>query len=278
MSASKTPEIVIYHVEGRRSLRVVWTCEELELPYKLVFKQGDILGSLVQIRNAHPSMPITPVVAIDGVHMVESGAIIEALATRYGNGRMVPDVHGPDYLHYLQWLHFAEATLMSRLAQNRFISIATRIPVNALPPGYRNGKDAKDAIMMVGPEQSFQYADEFLAEKPFFGGADFSVADVAMHYALRGAKLMVGIDTSEYPNVQRWRERVEARPSFPRAVKAACPTGMNEYLLPEGHPLPFKPVGPLGFGGRLTAKVLSKLMVKLTDNAKKQGLEMSSQP
>lgn len=255
-----TPDsIVIYHIEGRRSLRVVWLCEELELPYRLVFKEGDIMGSMVQIRSVFPAMPMSPVVSLNNQFLVESGAILEILAARYGHGRMAPAVDSNDYPAYVQWMHFAEATLMSRIATNCFISLATRIPANALPPGYRAGIDPKDAVMMVGPEQCFRFANEFLAKHQYFGGGNFSAADIMMHYSLRGAKLMLGIDTSEYPNIHQWRQKIEARPSFTRAVNAACPGGMNEYLLPEGHPLPFKPVKPLGVFGKLVAGILLRL-------------------
>ena len=33
--AMPMPDLTIYHLEGRRSERIVWLMEELELPYKL---------------------------------------------------------------------------------------------------------------------------------------------------------------------------------------------------------------------------------------------------
>ena len=200
---NSAPEIVIHHIEGRRSLRVIWACEELQLPYRLVFEKGNVLGSLASIREAFPSMPVAPVVCIDGRFMVESGAIIEALAARYGNGRLAPTVDSPDYLHHLQWLHFAESSLMARAAQNMMLSMITRIPVNAFPPGYRSGIDAKDAPKAVGTDQCFDFTNEFLAEKRYFSGVEFGVSDISMHFAIRLSKAL-GIETSDYPNIHRW--------------------------------------------------------------------------
>ena len=43
-ASSPMPEFTIYHLEGRRSERIVWLMEELGLPYKLEFKRGDLAG------------------------------------------------------------------------------------------------------------------------------------------------------------------------------------------------------------------------------------------
>src|SRR3984957_11594744 len=72
-------DLTIYHIEGRRSERVVWLCEELGLPYKLEFKRGDVAGSMQTIREVSPLMPVAPTVKYNGKVLVESGAILEYL-------------------------------------------------------------------------------------------------------------------------------------------------------------------------------------------------------
>ena len=108
-------ELIIYHAEGRRSERIVWLCEELGLPYTLKFKRGDLGGTLGDIRAVSPLMTVAPVVQIDGQVMVESGAILELILARYGDGRMAPPVESKDFPYYLQWLHFAEGSAASRV-------------------------------------------------------------------------------------------------------------------------------------------------------------------
>ena len=44
------PAITIYHLEGRRSERIIWLMEELGLPYQLEFKRGDLAGSMAAIK------------------------------------------------------------------------------------------------------------------------------------------------------------------------------------------------------------------------------------
>ncbi len=52
--AATMPAVTVYHLEGRRSERIVWLMEELGLPYTLEFKRGDLAGSMAR------SAPSTP--------------------------------------------------------------------------------------------------------------------------------------------------------------------------------------------------------------------------
>src|SRR5277367_4820859 len=74
--------LTIYHIEGRRSERIVWLCEELGIPYKLEYKRGDIAASMKTIHDVSPLMPVAPTVRIGNQVMVESGAIIELILAR----------------------------------------------------------------------------------------------------------------------------------------------------------------------------------------------------
>jgi glutathione S-transferase len=207
--------VLIYHIEGRRSFRVIWLCEELGLAYRLQFKRDDLLGSMIAIRTAHPLMPTVPVVRDRGEFMMESGAILQVLTARYGNGRLAPPLESPDYAWHAQWMHFAEGTFMARLTTERFTAMASGASVSALPKGYRSGIDPPDAVRMVGSEQIFCFVEDFLSRHPYFGGADFSAADIMMHFSLRVAKLLVGIETSSYTRIAAWRNVVENRPACP---------------------------------------------------------------
>ena len=60
--AAPLPPITIYHLEGRRSERIVWLMEELGLPYELKFKRGDLMGSMAAIRAINPIVPMAPTV------------------------------------------------------------------------------------------------------------------------------------------------------------------------------------------------------------------------
>jgi glutathione S-transferase len=81
--------LIVHHMEGRRSERVAWLCEELGLPYELRFVSGDIKKSLMALEKAHV-MRMALVLEDGSLKMVESGAILEYLLLRYGEGRLRP--------------------------------------------------------------------------------------------------------------------------------------------------------------------------------------------
>src|SRR5215213_7878451 len=87
-AAAPLPEITIYHLEGRRSERIVWLMEELGLPYKLEFKRGDLAGSMAAIKAINPGMPVAPTVKYGDQVIVESGAIIETILNRHAPGKL----------------------------------------------------------------------------------------------------------------------------------------------------------------------------------------------
>lgn len=240
--------IEILHIEGRRSFRIIWYCEELNIPYNLKFIEGNVPSSLQAIRDTYPAMPLAPTVKIGGRYIVESGAIIDVLIARDPQRRLVPPVESDDFLLHTQWMHFAEGTFGSRAQMWRFVSIAMDVDISALPAGYRpnqpNGAIATSGIeswlaLLVGPQGIFDTLEAHLAEFPYFGGSQFTAADIMMHYLIRGSKLLSGIDLNSFANIRQWKGKVEARPAFARTEAAATPSGSDEHGLPLGTPLPF---------------------------------------
>lgn len=222
------PALTIYHVEGRRSQRVVWLCEELGIPYELSFKRGDIQGSMDAIRAVNPLMPVAPTVRIDGTVMVESGAILEYLVQKHGNGKLAPALSSADYPHYLMWLHFAEGSAMPRMygdMQRMMLKGEKSISPNVFP-GMKQP--------LVGTLEVLKFVETHLAAHPYFGGESFSAADIMMHLVAVMAGNLPGVDMAQYPRLAAWRQTVEARPAFARASAAALPDGKA----PDGMGIP----------------------------------------
>ncbi len=222
-AAMAMPAITIYHLEGRRSERIVWLMEELGLPYELKFKQGDLAGSMAPIRAINPEMPVAPTVTIGDQVLVESGAIIETIINRYAPGKLTPPLDSVDYPEHLKWMHYAEGSLASRvIADYRVWQIR--------PPTARSP--------LVDSEQVVQYAENYLGKHQWFGGSEFSAADIMMLFPLNFATALNIVDVNQFPNVAAWRTRIEARPAFQRARAAALPNGMvgNLPALPAHAP------------------------------------------
>jgi glutathione S-transferase len=211
--------LTIYHIEGRRSESVVWLCEEIGLPYELVFTRGDIGASAARIREINPLMPVAPTIRYGDKLMVETGAILEFLLLRHGEGRLAPPTDSLDYADYLQWLHFAEGSaatrLLSDMARMR-MSGEREITPNRFP-----GTDH----VLVGSREVLAFIEAYLAEHPYFGGQVFSAADIIMDMVARFAALLPGIDIRDYPHFAAWQATVEARPAYGRMRAAALPDG-----------------------------------------------------
>jgi glutathione S-transferase len=216
-AAMAMPKITIYHLEGRRSERVVWLMEELGLPYTLEFKRGDLAGSMAAIRAINPAMPVAPTVTIGDQVLVESGAIIETIVDRYAPGRLTPPLDSPDYPTHLMWTHYAEGSMASRL-------IADYRVWQIQPPTTRS--------QLVDSEQVMQFAEDHLGKHQWFGGAEFSTADIMMLFPVNFGTVLNIVDAEQFPNLAAWRARVEARPAYQRMLAKARPDGMVGSLPP----------------------------------------------
>ena len=73
-TAMSMPDVTIYHLEGRRSERIVWLMEELGLPYELEYVRGNLQASMDQVRALGHEMPMVPTVVIGDQILVESGS------------------------------------------------------------------------------------------------------------------------------------------------------------------------------------------------------------
>jgi glutathione S-transferase len=206
-----TARLVIYHAETRRSERIVWLCEELGIPYELKYRRGDVGGSFADIRKVNPNMAVAPTVIYDGQLLVESGAIIQVILDRQGKGRLVPRLKSPDYATHQLFMHYAEGSLAADVVADYRIAQAS------------GGKAPRGRE--TDGQRAMRYADDFLAKHKYFGGAEFSAADIMMLFPTSFAIRMNVADAAKYPNIVAWQERVQERPAFKRMLAAARPDG-----------------------------------------------------
>lgn len=206
------PSVIIYHVERRRSERIVWLLEEYEKPYELVFKPGDLAGSMAIAKTVHP-LAVVPTVKIAGDVMVESGAIIEYIATKYADRQLWPSTESANYRHHLLWMHFAEGSACARIADDFLLHT---VKPEGLSPIAKS--------QMGGAARVMNMIESHLSEYPYFGGSEFTTADIMMRFPIWLAQIW-GVDLSLYPHVEPWISRVEARPAFKRMRLKALPNG-----------------------------------------------------
>ena len=199
--------IKLYHSPRSRSVRIYWLLEELGLPYEL-----EVVAFKPPLPPAKPFAQDTPFGKVpsleDGdVRMFESGAILEYVLERYGEGRLAPAPGTPLRAAFLQWVHFAEGTAfppLGNIAWHMFRQDADKIP-DAIAD-YRGWAGA-----------AFDVLEQALAGKHFLLGAEFSGADIMMGYTLECAKWF-GMLKDGYPNLVEYLTRLESRPAFQKAL------------------------------------------------------------
>jgi glutathione S-transferase len=96
-SREGTTPVKIYYAPNTRAVRIVWLFEELGLPYEIErFKLGDASMRDPNYLKIHP-MARVPALQDGETVIFESGAIVEYVLAKYGNGRLAPGVASPDF-------------------------------------------------------------------------------------------------------------------------------------------------------------------------------------
>jgi len=217
--------IVVHHLNNSRSQRVLWLLEELGLPYELKRYQRDPDTMLAppELRAVHP-LGKSPVIEDGELKLAESGAILEYLAGRYGEGRLVPPAGTPERLRYTYWMHYAEGSamppLLMKLVFNRIQS--GPMPFFVRPVARGIARRVLEGFVEPNIARHLDYMEGELRERDWFAGAEFSAADVQMSFPLEGAAARGGLD-ARLPRLTAFLERIHARPAYRRAVEAGGP-------------------------------------------------------
>jgi len=210
--------ITVHHLEQSRSHRIAWLLEELDLPYEIKTYKRDPATMLAppQLRAVHP-LGKSPVITDDGQVLAESGAIIEYLIDRYGQGRLKPLAGTPEYLRYIYWLHYAEGSLMPplllKLVFDR-LPLGTPLPMRPLVRMISHRVTSRFVLPQLGLH--FDYMEGELKKTEWFAGGLFSGADIQMSYPLEAARARGGLD-AKHPKLIDFLARIKARAAYQRA-------------------------------------------------------------
>jgi glutathione S-transferase len=216
--------ITVHHLNNSRSQRVLWLLEELGLPYEIQHYQRDAKTSLAppELREVHP-LGKSPVITDGELTVAESGAILEYLVERYGEGRLQPTSE-QDRLHYRYFMHFAEGSAMPPLVMKLVFNKIKRAPMPFFVKPIAKGIADKVLSSFVQPTIDAQLAflEAELSARPWFAGSEFTAADVQMSFPLEGAAARGG-SMASYPHLSAFLERIHARPAYKRALKRGGP-------------------------------------------------------
>ena len=202
--------IEVHHLNNSRSQRVLWLLEELGVPYQIVPYQRDAQTNLApeSLKKIHP-LGKSPVLKDGDQVVIESGAILEYLVRKYGNGRLAPPESSPEGVRYLQWMHYAEGSAMLPLMLHLYVG---RLGDAGAPLRPRIQSEI---------ENHLGYLDAELAHSDWFVGSDITAADVQLSFVIQAGRMLYGLQ--KFPNLARFLDRIHARPAYQRALERGGP-------------------------------------------------------
>ncbi|HEY1131511.1 MAG TPA: glutathione S-transferase [Roseateles sp.] len=216
--------ITVHHLNNSRSQRVLWLLEELGLPYEIQHYQRDAKTSLApaELRKVHP-LGKSPVITDSGLTVAESGAILEYLVDRYGQGRLKPTGE-QDLLHYRYFMHFAEGSAMPPLLMKLVFNKVKRAPMPFFVKPIAKGIADKVLKGFVQPniDAQLKFLEDELSSRPWFAGEEFSAADVQMSFPIEAAAARGGAMDS-HPQLRQFLDRIHARPAYQKALERGGP-------------------------------------------------------
>jgi glutathione S-transferase len=165
-----------------------------------------------ELKAIHP-LGKSPVIT-DGKHTIaESGAIVEYILDTYGKGRLRPEPKSDDHVKYIEWMHYAEGSAMLPMMMHLYL-------------GYL-GDGAAPLRPRVDSEVAnhLNYMSNALKGHDYLVGSGLTGADVQVTFVLEAANAS-GL-LKDYPVLQKYLERMHARPAYKRGVEKGGPYNLG---------------------------------------------------
>ena len=197
----------LWHCTGARSVRPLWTMEEMGLDYQLEVMQFPPRFMHSGYTEINP-IGTVPFFTDEQVAMTESAGISQYLVDRYGPTELALTVDEPDYGLYLNWLHRSDATLT--------------FP-QTLVLRYSQLEPEKRRLPQVVEDYSKWFFSRLrsleiaLDERQYLCADRFTIADVSVGYALYLAESL-GLRDGFKAQTNAYYERIKARPAFVKAT------------------------------------------------------------
>jgi glutathione S-transferase len=200
--------LTVHHLNNSRSQRILWLLEELGTPYEIVKYQRmeGLPLAPPELKQVHP-LGKSPVITDGGRTIAESGAIVEYVIDRYGNGKLKPKPGSDDYWKYVEWMHYAEGSAM--------VPLLLALYSGFLGDGAAPLRPRIDSEI----ENHFSYMEAALGGRDFFVGKELTGADVQLLFVLEAA----GSRLEPYKKLVAYRDRMHARPAYKRGIEKGGP-------------------------------------------------------
>lgn len=200
--------IKLYHCVRARSMRPLWTLEEMGLDYELITMPFPPRYLHKEYLKINP-LGTVPCMVDDDVVMTESAGICQYLVDTYGPTDLAVQKNEADYGAYLNWLHRSDATLTF---PQTLVLRYTRLE----PEHKRNPQVASDyKKWFLGRLRSVEDA---MADREYLCSGRFTIADICIVYSLVLAQSL-DINEAFTPNVRKYWDRITKRDGYQRAFE-----------------------------------------------------------
>ncbi len=217
--------LTVHHLESSRSQRVLWLLEELGVPYdvKQYARNKKTMLAPLELRAVHP-LGKSPVITDGDTTVAESGAIVEYLIERYGDGSFVPVAGTPERRRYTYWMHYAEGSAMPPLVLKLIFLRMAKGPAPFFVRPLVRSIANKVMSTFVDPQLALHasYIDAELAKSEWFAGKEITGADIQMSFPLEALCSRGNLGES-VPHIAALVRKIHARPAYQRALARGGP-------------------------------------------------------
>jgi glutathione S-transferase len=205
--------LTIHHLGMSQSERIVWLCEELQIPYEIKHYQRDAVTRLAppEMKEVHP-LGNAPIISDGDLVLAESAAIVDYIIGKHGGGRLALKPDHPDFAKYLYWFHFANGNLQPIMGRNMLLS-RLKLPAT----------DATVIATQARLERALKLVEARLGEAPFLAGEEFTAADIMTVFSLTTMRYFLPLDLTPYPRILAYLVRIAAREGYQQAMRKGDP-------------------------------------------------------
>jgi glutathione S-transferase len=200
--------LTLYHCKGSRSVRPLWTLEEMGIDFELVSMEFPPRYLHEGYKDINP-LGTVPCMVDGDVVMTESAGISQYVVDKYGPTPLAVSKDEADYGTYLNWLHRSDATLT--FPQTLFLRYTILEPEERRVP--QVAEDYRKWFLARA-----RSIEEATATREFLCSDRFTIADICVSYAIHLA-LSLKIDEVLTPNIAKYWAGISARPAYKRAIE-----------------------------------------------------------
>ena len=198
-------------IRGRKNSfnvqKVLWCCEELEIPFRRHDAGGLYGGTDEDEYLARNPTGLVPTISDDGFSLWESNAIVRYLSAKHGAGNLCPEDPAERALAD-RWMDYQLGTLFPAFKDALLGLVRT-------PPERRDPAKIEASAGKTG--EVLAVLDAHLRGNEYVAGPSLTMGDVALGSSVY-RWLELDIERPGLSGIQAWHERLEGRPAYQKTV------------------------------------------------------------